>query len=132
MAIGDIVEPNRVWQAFKKQKTGREWDYVFRRLFYTGTPDIGRTDFAAPVEIDSVDVTGGHITNLPEQAKITPIPLALSTQFSTHRVGCQGVSVLPLLDGVVRPEGAARLMWSGRHTGAGPIGQHRHEPGRLR
>jgi len=40
MAIGDIVEPNRVWQAFKKQKTGREWDYVFRRLFYTGTPDI--------------------------------------------------------------------------------------------
>ncbi len=64
MAIGDIVEPNRVWQAFKKQKTGREWDYVFRRLFYTGTPDIRRTDFAAPVEIDSVDATGGHITNL--------------------------------------------------------------------
>ncbi len=64
MAIGDIVEPNRAWQAFKKQQTGREWDYVFRRLFYTGTPDIRRTDFAAPIEIDSVDATGGHITNL--------------------------------------------------------------------
>jgi len=64
MAIGDIVEPNRAWQAFKKQQTGREWDYVFRRLFYTGTPDIRRIDFAAPIEIDSVDATGGHITNL--------------------------------------------------------------------
>ena len=64
MAIGDVVEPNREWQAFKKQQTGREWDYVFRRLFYTETPDIRRTDFAAPVEIDSVDATGGHIANL--------------------------------------------------------------------
>jgi len=65
MAIGDIVEPNRAWQAFKKQRTGREWDYVFRRLFYTGTPDI-RSDepISRPVEIDSVDATGGHITNL--------------------------------------------------------------------
>ena len=35
MAIGDIVEPNEAWRAFKKQKTGRDWDYVFRRLFYT-------------------------------------------------------------------------------------------------
>jgi hypothetical protein len=64
MAVGDIVEPNKTWQAFKKQKTGREWDYVFRRLFYTWTPDIARVDFAAPAEIDSVEATGGHITNL--------------------------------------------------------------------
>jgi hypothetical protein len=64
MAVGDIVEPKKTWQAFKKQKTGRDWDYVFRRLFYTWTPDIARVDFAAPFEIDSVEVTGGHITNL--------------------------------------------------------------------
>ena len=64
MAIGDIVEPNQEWRAFKKQQTGREWDYVFRRLFYTATPDIRRTDFATPVEVDSVEATGGHITNL--------------------------------------------------------------------
>jgi hypothetical protein len=64
MAIGDIVEPNHEWQAFKKQKTGRAWDYVFRRLFYTWTPDITRTDFAAPIEVDSADATGGHISNL--------------------------------------------------------------------
>ena len=64
MAIGDIVEPNETWRDFKKQKTGRDWDYVFRRLFYTSTPDITRTDFAPPVEIDTVEATGGHISNL--------------------------------------------------------------------
>jgi hypothetical protein len=64
MAIGDIVEPNASWRAFKKQKTGRAWDYVFRRLFYTMTPDITRTDFAPPLEVDTVEATAGHITNL--------------------------------------------------------------------
>ena len=64
MAIGDIVEPNEAWRAFKKQKTGRAWDYVFRRLFYTGTPDITRTDFSPPVEIDTAEATAGHISNL--------------------------------------------------------------------
>lgn len=64
MAIGDIVEPNEAWRAFKKQKTGRAWDYVFRRLFYTTTPDVTRVDFASPVEIDTVEATAGHISNL--------------------------------------------------------------------
>jgi hypothetical protein len=64
LAIGDIVEPNEAWQSFKKQKTGREWDYVFRRLFYAWTPDITRTNFSRPVEIDTVEATGGHISNL--------------------------------------------------------------------
>ena len=64
LAIGDIVEPNEAWRAFKKRKTGRDWDYVFRRLFHAWTPDITRTDFSPPVEIDTVEATGGHITNL--------------------------------------------------------------------
>jgi hypothetical protein len=64
MAIGDIVEPNETWRNFKKQKTGRAWDYVFRRLFYTSTPDITKADFAPPVEIDSAEGTAGHISNL--------------------------------------------------------------------
>jgi hypothetical protein len=38
--VSDIVEPNEPWRAFKKQLTGREWDYDFRRLFYTWSPDI--------------------------------------------------------------------------------------------
>ncbi len=64
LAIGDIVEPNAEWRAYKKQKTGRDWDYVFRRLFYTWTPDITQADFAEPLELENVDSTAGHIRNL--------------------------------------------------------------------
>lgn len=64
LAIGDIVEPIDEWRTFKHDLTGRDWDYVFRRLFYTCTPDIARQDFIPPVEIDSVDSTAGHIANL--------------------------------------------------------------------
>ena len=64
LAIGDIVEPIEEWRKYKREKTQREWDYVFRRLFYTYTPDASTTDFATPIEIDTVDATGGHILNL--------------------------------------------------------------------
>ena len=64
LAIGDIVEPNAEWRAYKRQQTGREWDYVFRRLFYTWTPDVTRTDFAEPLELENVDSTAGYIRNL--------------------------------------------------------------------
>jgi len=64
MAIGDIVEPVEEWRKLKFEKLKRQWDYVFRRLFYTFTPDIRTTDFVAPVEIDTVEKTAGHIQNL--------------------------------------------------------------------
>jgi hypothetical protein len=64
LAVGDIVEPNNAWRTFKKQKTGRAWDYVFRRLFYTWSPEIVSRPFIEPIEIDTVEATGGHITNL--------------------------------------------------------------------
>ncbi len=64
MAIGDIVEPNAEWKKLKSEKLNRAWDYVFRRLFYTYTPDIEHVPFKESVEIDSVEKTGGHITNL--------------------------------------------------------------------
>ncbi len=64
LAIGDIVEPVEEWQQLKFEKLNRKWDYVFRRLFYTYTPDIENTAFCEPVEVDSVERTGGHITNL--------------------------------------------------------------------
>jgi hypothetical protein len=64
LAIGDIVEPVKEWRAYKFEKTKSTWDYVFRRLFYTWTADIARADFAAPLELDTVDETAGHITNL--------------------------------------------------------------------
>jgi len=37
---------------------------VFRRPFYTYTPDITTTPFIDPVEIDTVEKTAGHIANL--------------------------------------------------------------------
>ncbi|MHC4741436.1 MAG: hypothetical protein ACYS8Z_05970 [Planctomycetota bacterium] len=64
MAIGDIVEPVEEWRKLKFEKLKRQWDYVFRRLFYTWTPNIRDTEFAAPIEIDTVEKTGGHISNL--------------------------------------------------------------------
>ncbi len=64
MAIGDIVEPVAEWRKLKFEKTKREWDYVFRRLFYTYSDDISKADFCAPIEIDTVENTAGHIQNL--------------------------------------------------------------------
>ncbi|MGQ9525311.1 MAG: hypothetical protein ACUVTZ_10785 [Armatimonadota bacterium] len=64
MAIGDIVEPRDEWRSYKLEKTGSSWDYVFRRLFYTWSPDVRRQGFATPIEVENVEDTGGHITNL--------------------------------------------------------------------
>jgi len=64
MAVGDIVEPREEWRTYKREKTGSSWDYVFRRLFYTWSPDIRRQGFASPIEIENVEDTGGHIVNL--------------------------------------------------------------------
>jgi hypothetical protein len=64
LAIGDIVEPVKEWRDLKFEQTKNTWDYVFRRLFYTWTADIGKQDFAEPVEVASVEATAGHISNL--------------------------------------------------------------------
>ena len=64
MAIGDIVEPVAEWRKLKYEKLKREWDYVFRRLFYKYTNDIRTAGFCNPIEIDTVEKTCGHISNL--------------------------------------------------------------------
>ena len=64
LAIGDIVEPIDEWRQYKFDKTGSGWDYVFRRLFYAYTPDVSKSSFAEPVEIDDLEATSGHIRNL--------------------------------------------------------------------
>jgi len=64
MAISDIVEPVEEWKKLKYEKLKREWDYVFRRLFYTYTDNIRSAGFSAPIEIETVEATGGHISNL--------------------------------------------------------------------
>ena len=40
LGVSDIVEPNKIWQDYKFNLTGRKWDYDFRRLFYTWSSDI--------------------------------------------------------------------------------------------
>jgi hypothetical protein len=60
--VSDILEPYQKWREFKKQITGREWDYDFRRLFYTWTPDIRTGKFHEWIEIASRDKTCGWIS----------------------------------------------------------------------
>ena len=59
--VSDIIEPNKQWRAYKKEITGRQWDYDFRRLFYTWTPDITSEGFRPWVEIASREKTCGWI-----------------------------------------------------------------------
>lgn len=63
LAIGNIVEPVSEWRDYKFEQTGREWDYVFRVLYYSMTPNIEERDFGSPIEIANVDATGGRISN---------------------------------------------------------------------
>ena len=60
--VSDIIEPRSEWRAFKKALTGRDWDYDFRRLFYTWTPDIASAGFRDWIEIASREKTCGWIS----------------------------------------------------------------------
>lgn len=60
--VSDIVEPYPEWREFKKQLTGQQWDYDFRRLFFTWCPDITTGTFQDWVEIASHDKTCGWIS----------------------------------------------------------------------
>lgn len=59
--VSDIVEPYPEWREFKKQLTGQQWDYDFRRLFFTWCPDITTRTFQDWIEIASRDKTCGWI-----------------------------------------------------------------------
>ena len=59
--VSDIVEPYQQWRDYKKELTGNNWDYDFRRLFYTWSDDITTGKFAPWVEIASRDKTCGWI-----------------------------------------------------------------------
>jgi len=60
--VSDIVEPNEEWRKYKRQITGREWDYDFRRLFFTWSDDIASGRFKPWVEVASREKTCGWIT----------------------------------------------------------------------
>jgi len=61
--VGDITEPIADWREEKHRITGRDWDYVFRRLFYATTPDVSQQPFGEWVEIANFDATAGVTHN---------------------------------------------------------------------
>ena len=61
LGVSDIIEPYPGWRAMKKQITGRDWDYDFRRLFYAHTPDITAQPLDNWTEIATRDNTCGWI-----------------------------------------------------------------------
>jgi hypothetical protein len=64
MAISDEDEPVTAWREFKQKVTGQKWDYEFRQLFYTWTPDLATRPLSPPLTVDSRDATCGMIRNL--------------------------------------------------------------------
>jgi hypothetical protein len=64
-AVGDVMEPIAEWRKWKfEQSGGRQWDYIFRRLFYVTNPAIASRQFGDIVEVDNVDQTAGYLRNL--------------------------------------------------------------------
>jgi len=63
VGVSDIVEPHADWKAAKFEITRRDWDYVFRRLYYAWTPAIGAVPFSGWVEIANQERFAGHIRN---------------------------------------------------------------------
>ncbi len=61
LGVGDIVEPVAAWREEKFRQSGRQWDYVFRRLFYAMTPDIAHAPFGQWVELVNLDATAGAV-----------------------------------------------------------------------
>jgi hypothetical protein len=59
--VSDIIEPKKAWRDYKRELTGNEWDYDFRRLFFTWADDISTGQFRPWIEIASREETCGWI-----------------------------------------------------------------------
>jgi hypothetical protein len=59
--VSDIIEPKKEWRKFKRELTGKEWDYDFRRLFFTWSDDITTGKFNDWIEVASREDTCGWI-----------------------------------------------------------------------
>ena len=68
--VSDIIEPKSAWREYKKEITGRDWDYDFRRLFMTWSDDITTGKFHPWIEIASREETCGWIS--PNDLWIAP------------------------------------------------------------
>ncbi|MBK7709754.1 MAG: hypothetical protein IPJ37_01395 [Bacteroidales bacterium] len=68
--VSDIIEPKKEWRKFKREITGKEWDYDFRRLFFTWSDDITTGKFHPWIEIASREETCGWI--FPSDLWVSP------------------------------------------------------------
>ena len=59
--VSDVIEPYPEWREYKKELTGRDWDYDFRRLFFTWSDDITTGEFHDWIEVSSRDKTCGWV-----------------------------------------------------------------------
>ena len=59
--VSDVIEPKKEWRKFKRELTGNEWDYDFRRLFFTWSDDITTGKFHPWVELATREETCGWI-----------------------------------------------------------------------
>ena len=64
LAISDIKEPVKAWRDAKFEEFNRHWDYAFRDIYYTWTPDATGGQFETPLLIDSVADRPGFAMNL--------------------------------------------------------------------
>ena len=68
--VSDIIEPKKAWRDYKREITEREWDYDFRRLFFTWSDDITSGKYHPWIEIASREETCGWIS--PADLWVTP------------------------------------------------------------
>jgi|GEM_PF-839200 len=140
LAVGDIYEPVEEWRAYKREKLQREWDYVFRILYFTWTPDILAQDFMEPIEIANVDATAGNIFNQDlwvspsGQAYILYTEQPVASELLRDRF-FPGLSVTRSLFLAVVDQGKLierRVIWEGNASGE-PVQARFHETpdGRL-
>lgn len=140
--VSDIIEPYDAWRAYKRELTGREWDYDFRRLFYTWTPDIRSGEFAAWVEIASQDKTCGWIS--PGDLWVAPdgaahivwteraIDERLRERFFPDAVQSHALKYAVVREGVVEERQTLMLAEEGKSAVVpGRVRFHTTEDGRL-
>ena len=60
--VSDVREPYKRFRDAMTAVKPTRFDFDFRRLFYTWTPDIANAEFGAWVEVSSRDATCGRIT----------------------------------------------------------------------
>lgn len=64
LAISDIKEPVAEWRKAKYEVFRRHWDYAFRDVYYTWTPDAKRGHFEPSILVDSIRDRPGYAMNL--------------------------------------------------------------------